>query len=93
MMHHIQLNDELFEEAKRRAVAAGFQTVDEYVADFLQHDVYEESEDLDHLFTPERLAHIDRATAQIDAGRGLTPAQVEAELAKSRAQWLKQNGR
>ena len=75
-MHHIQLNDELFQEAERRAAASGFVSVDDYVADVLQHDLFEGTENLDSLFTPERLAHIDRAAAQIDAGQGVPAEQV-----------------
>jgi len=75
-MHQIQLNDQLYLAAQRRASAAGFVTVDEYVADVLEHDLHEESEDFDYLFTPERLAHIDRAAAQIDAGQGIPSDQV-----------------
>ena len=90
-MHKIQLDDQLFQEAQRRAAAAGFGSVDEYVADVLQHDLREEPENFDHLFTPERLAHIDRAAAQIAAGQGLTLEQAEAELTKRRDEWLRRN--
>jgi hypothetical protein len=90
-MHQIQLSDQLFLIAQRRAAEAGFGSVDEYVADMLQHDLEDQSENFDHLFTPERLAHIDRAAAEIDAGLGLTLEQVDAELAKRRAEWLSQN--
>ena len=75
-MQQIQVNDQLYQEARRRASASGFVTVDEYVADVLRHDINEESENFDFLFTPERLAHIDRAVAQIDAGQGIPAAQV-----------------
>jgi hypothetical protein len=75
-MHQIQLEDQLYREAERRASAAGFVTVDQYVADVLQQDLLEETENLDFLFTPERLAHIDRAAAQIDAGQGIQAEQV-----------------
>ncbi len=75
-MHQIQLNDQLYQEAERRASAAGFISVDEYVADVLQHDILEETENLDSLFTAERLTHIDRAAAQIDAGQGIPAEQV-----------------
>jgi hypothetical protein len=81
-MHQINLSDQLYQEALRKAAEAGFPSVDEYVADVLQHDLHEETENLDHLFTPERLAHIDRGAAEIDAGKGLTLEQVDAELAK-----------
>ena len=75
-MNQIQLSDQLYQEAQRRASASGFVTVDEYVADVLQHDLREETEDFDSLFTPERLAHIDQAAAQIDAGQGIPAEQV-----------------
>jgi len=75
-MHQIQLDDHLYQEAERRASATGFVTVDDYVADVLQHDLREETENLEHLFTPERLAYIDRAAAQIDAGQGIPSEQV-----------------
>lgn len=92
-MHHIQLDDQLYQEALRRATEAGFPSVDEYVADVLQHDLHEEVENFDSLFTPERLSHIDHAAAEIDAGQGLTSNQVDAELAKRRDEWLRQNTR
>jgi len=44
----------------------------------LQQDL-EETENLDHFFTPERLARIDRAAAQIDAGLGIPSEQVRAK--------------
>ena len=75
-MHQVHLNDELYQEAQRRASASGFVTVDRYVADVLQRDLQEETENLDYLFGPERLAHIDRAAAQIDAGQGVPAEQV-----------------
>ena len=92
-MNQIQLNDQLFEEAKRRASEAGFGSVDDYVAEVVRHDLRDEAENFDHHFTPERLAHIDRAAAQIDAGQGLTSAQADAELANRRDEWLRQNQR
>ncbi len=75
-MHQIQLDDELYQVVQHRATSAGFETVDQYVADVLQHDLQEETENFDYLFTPERLAHIDRAAAQIDAGQGISAEQV-----------------
>ncbi|MBS0209743.1 MAG: hypothetical protein JSS27_12405 [Planctomycetes bacterium] len=91
-MHQIQLNEQVYQEAQRRASEAGFSSVDEYVTELLQHG-FEETENLDHLFTPERLAHIDCAIAEIDAGLGLTSEQAKAELAKRREEWLRQNPR
>jgi hypothetical protein len=83
-VQHIQLNDQLYLEAQRRAATAGFPSVDEYVADILHHELLEETENFDHLFTPERLAHIDRADAQIDAGHGITSEQVREHFRRKR---------
>jgi hypothetical protein len=46
-MHQIQLNERLYQQAQRRAAEAGFGSVDEYVADVLQHDFDEETENFD----------------------------------------------
>jgi len=81
-MQPIHLDDQLYQESQRRAAEAGFPNVDAYVANVVQQDLHEETEDFEHLFTPERLAHIARAAAQIDAGQGLTLEQANAELAK-----------
>ena len=51
----------------------------------------EEVDDFDHLFTPERLAQIDEAAAEIAAGKGLTIEQLDEELARRRAEWLRIN--
>ena len=82
-MRYIQLNGQLYQEAQRRAAECGFASVDDYVTSMLQADV-EETENLDHLFTPERLAHIDRASAQIDAGQGITAAEVREHFRPKR---------
>ena len=90
-MQQVQLTEELYQEARRRACEAGFTTVDEYVAEVVSHDLHDEPENLDHLFTPERLAHIDEAEAQIQAGNYLTSEQLDKELAKQRAEWLRKD--
>jgi len=46
---------------------------------------------LDHLFTPERLALIDKAAEQIKVGQFLTSKQADIELAKRRTEWLQSN--
>lgn len=91
-MQQVQLSDQLYQEIQRRAAEVGYVNVDEYVADVLKHDL-EDPENLGLLFSQERLAHIDRAAAQIDAGQGLTLAEVDAELARKKAEWLRQNSR
>lgn len=96
-MPQTQLNDSVFTAAKRRATEAGFSSVDEYVADVLSHDLIDANEketpNLDPLFTPERLAHIDAAAEEIKAGNFYTAEQADAELGKRRAEWLRNNPR
>jgi hypothetical protein len=96
--HTVQISDRLFRKAVRRAQEAGFATVDEFVADRLESELSGdpkngEQENFDQMFTPERLAHIDKAQAEISAGKGFTRRQAEAELAKRRAQWIRKNPR
>jgi hypothetical protein len=62
-MHQINLNDALFEDVQRRATAAGFANVDDYVADLLVQGGNGETPNLDQFFTPERMAAVEEALA------------------------------
>jgi hypothetical protein len=97
IMQQIQLNDQLYKKAQRRASEAGFASVDEYIAEVLSHDLTADNNgnmpNLDHLFTPERLAHIDKAAEDIKAGNFYTSEQAQAELAKRREEWIRKNPR
>jgi hypothetical protein len=75
-MHQVHLSDQLYQEAQRCAAEAGFSSVDEYIADVLSSGFDEAVDDLDRFFTPERLAQIDQAAAQIKAGKSFTSQQV-----------------
>lgn len=91
-MQQVQLDEKLFKEAQRRAAQAGFSSVDEYVADVLSHEINEETEDnFDHLFTPERLAKIDAAAAEIKAGKFFTAEEVREHFEQKRAAWIQKN--
>jgi hypothetical protein len=91
-MHQVQLSEQVYKEAERRALDAGYPSVDDYVAEVVSQGFLDDA-DVDLLFTPERLAHIDRATAEIENGDFFTPKQAEAELAKRRSQWLQNHAR
>ena len=84
MMHQVRLNDQLYQQAQRRATEAGFASVDQYIADVLAHELEEEVDDLDRFFTPERLAQIDRAAAQIKAGESFSSEQVREHFRQKR---------
>ena len=76
-MHQLQLQltDKVYRRAKRKAADAGFATIESYLTTLIADD--DQTEDLNHLFTPERMAIIDKAIAQIDAGQYKTMEQVE----------------
>lgn len=84
-MAQIQMDDQVFKAAQRRAADGGYSSVDEYVADIVAHDLVEDNPaqtpNLDHLFTPHRLAEIDEAAEQ-----------VREHFKQKREAWIQKNG-
>src|SRR5665213_2968547 len=95
MPMHVQLNERLYKEAERRAAEAGFSSVDAYVADVISQDLIEddlgESPHIEHLLTPKRIAEIDAAIADVDAGNFLTEEEMEAYYKQVRGEWEQRN--
>ncbi|HEY1685695.1 MAG TPA: hypothetical protein VGG19_13085 [Tepidisphaeraceae bacterium] len=88
-MPQIQLADQIYKEAQRRAAEGGFSSVDDYVADVISQSIHQPAENYDHLFTPERIAHLDRISAAIKAGaKTYSTAEVQAHFEQKRKQWL-----
>lgn len=56
-MHHIHLSDQLYQQAQRRATESGFPSVDEYIADVVQHDLMTDAPG--EIAYDERLANMD----------------------------------
>jgi hypothetical protein len=53
-----------------------------------------DTENFDHLFTPERIAHLDRICAEIDAGGKMySIEEVEEHLNTIRREWLERRGK
>jgi hypothetical protein len=96
-MPQIQIDDSLFKAAQRKASDGGYASVDDYVLDVLVHDLVEdnaaESPDLEHLFTPQRLAEIDQAAADVEAGNYFTADQVREHFKQKRQAWIQKNAR
>jgi hypothetical protein len=67
-MHLVQLSDQVFELAQRRAKLAGLASVDEYISSFLTESDAEDSGNFDHRFTPSVLAELDRVSETAKAG-------------------------
>ncbi|HEY3780788.1 MAG TPA: hypothetical protein VGL56_06880 [Fimbriimonadaceae bacterium] len=92
-MQEVHLSDQLYQLAKKRASDAGFTSVDEFVADIVQTEISEPTEDYDYLFTPERIANIDKVLSEVKAGgKTYTPDEVDAHLSGRRAAWIQKNG-
>ena len=91
----IEIDDNVFEAAQRRASNEGYSSVNQYIADILVHDLVEdgggEGRNLDHLFTPARLAEIDHAAADVESGNYFTAEQVREHFKQRRAAWAQKN--
>lgn len=91
-MQQVHLNDQLYLEAKHRAQEAGFASVDQFIADVLQHDFSAAPEILDNRFTPEVNAYLNRIVADMEAGRSLSLQDVQGNLDSARNAWRKNAG-
>lgn len=91
-MQQVQLNDQLYNEAKLRAREAGFTSVDEFISDVLQHDFSDAPENLEDRFTPEVSGYLSRIVADMDAGKSLSLRQVQTNLDEARKAWRKSVG-
>ena len=92
-MPQVQLDDKIFDAARRRATDAGYASVDEYITDVVVHDltgdVGTETLDANHVFTPERLAELERISASVKAGgKTFTIADAQQHFANRRKTWL-----
>jgi hypothetical protein len=95
-MRQIQLTEADYEEAQTRASDAGFCSVDDYISSLITFGnfVLDENTNLDHLFTPERLAHIYRVLADVkNGGQVFTVEESREDLANYRAEWIRKNGK
>lgn len=92
-MHQVQLSDQLYQQAQQRAAEAGFQSVDEYVAEIVESDVSASSENYDHIFTPEVLAELDQARAAVQAGgKTYSPEEVDEHFRQKSQAWREAHG-
>jgi hypothetical protein len=88
MRLEVTIPDHVYSEAQRAAVKSGV-SLDLFVSEAMA--LYLDDEPRALVPTPELIAALRKAEADIDAGNGLTMAQVEASLAAKRAAWLQAN--
>jgi hypothetical protein len=87
-MPQVQLNDQIFDAARRRAADGGYASVNEYIADVVTHDL-SDAETFHHVFTPERLAELEKISAEIKAGgKTYSIDEVREHFATKRNAWL-----
>ena len=85
----LSIPDDLFAALSRQAKVDGFESPEQYVADFISHGHVLSIDNLDHMFTPKVIAHLDEISERIRAGeKTFTIDQCKAELAKRKAEWL-----
>jgi hypothetical protein len=88
-MNQARLDERLYKEAKRRAHAAGFSSVDEFVPDRLESDFSDPQEDFDDRFTPPVVAHPDMISAEMLRGKSVSQGELDQHLADVHKTWIK----
>lgn len=90
MRLEVTIPDQLFDQAQRVAVERGV-SFDRFLSEAVEFRL--EEEPAVPVPTPELIAALRKAEADIRAGHGLTMAQVEESLAERKAAWLQANPR
>jgi hypothetical protein len=88
-MPQVQLDDQVFKVAQKRAADSGYASIDDYIADMVVQDVSDDTPpDLDHRFTPEVVAHLEKISAGAGAGeKTYSPDEISEHFATKSAQW------
>lgn len=85
---HLQLTDQLYHQAKQRAAEAGFVSLDEFVVDVVSEDVAQETENIDHRFTPKVVSHLNQLQEEIKAGaKTYTEEELDEYLLERARAW------
>ena len=88
MRLEVTIPDPLFDQAQRVAVESGV-SLDRFVSEAME--LHLEDEPRGPVPTPELIAALRKAKADVKAGNGRTMAQVEESLAAKQAAWLQAN--
>lgn len=92
-MQSIQLSDQLYQEALRRACDAGFESVDQYIAEIVKHHVNSSGDDYDKIFTPQVIAQLNHIHAEVQAGaKTFSQEEVEQHFMQKAQAWPEHRG-
>lgn len=87
---HIQLTEHVYNQAKRRAVEAGFSSLDEYILDVVKEDAAQQAQNFDDRFTPKVVAHLNRIQEKIKAGaKTFSEEELDGYLQQKAQEWRK----
>lgn len=87
-MRQIQISDQIYEQAKHRAIETGFGSVDEFIADCVVSGLNEPADDYDHFFTPEVIADLDQISASVKGGaQTYSQEEVDEHFRKKSEAW------
>lgn len=90
-MPQIQIDDQVFKAAQRRATDGGYPSVDAYITDVVVHDLTDEGEEtpnLDHLFTPQVIAELKEISEKARAGgKTYTSEEVRQHFRSKSEAW------
>jgi len=84
-MSPIQLSDQVYQRAQQRAVEAGFDSVDDYVAEIIENELATVANQ-DHFFTAEILAQLDQLHTDVQSGAKTYSSQEVDEHFQRRSQ-------
>ena len=92
-MHSIHLNDHVYTMAQQLASARGHKSVEDYITEVVEEEMLADTENFDHLFTPEVMAGIAEGVADAEAGRTYTLKEALEQVAEWKKEWRNDQAR
>jgi len=91
IMHEVTITipDDAYAAANNRAQQEGFDSTEVFLSNLLISSIAPESDNYDHLFTPEVIADLDGISATIKAGgKTYSMEEVREHFSRKRTEWL-----
>ena len=84
----INIPEEAYAVAVKRARTEGFGSAEVYLSDFIAGAITSDHENFDHIFTPELIERLDAAVAEARDGKNWTLDQMQKHFETKRQIWL-----